>query len=268
MLPPSRGARRTAPAAPSGGFNLIGESDLPIFVDPQSEDGRRAMADKLLLAYRDQLGGDKAAAKVQAAAAMELLRSVQIVPLRLHGGDDASCLNLYQPRRPRLLGVPESLIAQGGFQFAATAPAATDAEGENPWLLLDRPQPAHEVPVFGEENTVTWMLKKSLGGELPVLAGNGAEEKLRIAGLLKDSVFQSSLLLSEKRFLELYPDQAGYSVFLIKTPREKSRKSSSYWSWPPLPLGSRSLRRRSAWHRSWRWRTRTCPRSRPWAAWG
>ena len=41
---------------------------------------------------------------------------MQTVALRARGGDDASCLNLYQARQPRLLGIPDSLIAShGGF---------------------------------------------------------------------------------------------------------------------------------------------------------
>jgi ABC-type antimicrobial peptide transport system permease subunit len=39
--------------------------------------------------------------------------------------------------------------------------------------------------------------------------------KLRIVGLLQDSVFQNGLLMSEKNFLKLYPSQAGHNLFLI-----------------------------------------------------
>jgi ABC-type antimicrobial peptide transport system permease subunit len=39
---------------------------------------------------------------------------------------------------------------------------------------------------------------------------------LRIDGLLQDSVFQSSLLVSEENFLRLYPGHEGYNFFLIR----------------------------------------------------
>jgi putative ABC transport system permease protein len=207
---------------PSGGFSLFGEADVPQFqgflIDPQNKASQRAIVEKLTIAFGEELKGNQAAGKKKAEAALELLQQVKIVPLRAQAGDDVSCLNLYQARRPRLLGVPESLITRpGGFQFAVTAANASDSERGNPWLLLDRP--GDDVPVFGEQNTVTWMLKKSLDGELPITDGNGMERKLRIVGLLQDSVFQNSLLVSEKRFLELYPKNEGFTVFLLDAPK-------------------------------------------------
>ena len=43
----------------------------------------------------------------------------RIYECRLQAGDDASCLNLYQPQRPQVLGVSAELIARGGFAWAA-----------------------------------------------------------------------------------------------------------------------------------------------------
>src|SRR5262249_35990660 len=62
------------------------------------------------------------------------------------------------------------------------------------------------------------MLKSSLGGTVEVPNWQGKTRKLRIAGLLHDSVFQSGLLMSEKNFLDLYPDTQGYNLFLIRVP--------------------------------------------------
>src|SRR5262249_47020701 len=82
----------------SGGFSLLGESDVPIFQDLNSPRGR----DELNLP----------------SDAEHTLQGVAFYPLRLRAGEDSSCLNLYQPRRPRLLGVPQTLVNRGGFQFA------------------------------------------------------------------------------------------------------------------------------------------------------
>src|SRR5262249_5217092 len=101
--------------AGSGGFVLVAESDLPIFDDLNSREGR----DKLNFTPEVREG----------------LRGVKIYPLRLRGGDDASCLNLYQPRRPRLLGVPRRLIDRGGFHFAGTEGKTPEAK-KDPWQLL------------------------------------------------------------------------------------------------------------------------------------
>src|SRR5205807_8462050 len=39
-----------------------------------------------------------------------------------------------------------------------------------------------------------------------------------VEGLLQDSVFQSSLLVSEENFLRLYPGHQGYNYFLLEVP--------------------------------------------------
>ena len=123
----------------------------------------------------------------------------------------------YQPRRPRLLGVPAALVTRGGFHFASSDWKAVE-DPENPWSLLYRKDDA--IPVIGEANTVTWMLKNKLGGELEVPNERGEIVKLRIVGLLQDSVFQSGLLMSEQDFLKLYPSEEGYKLFLIDTRNE------------------------------------------------
>jgi hypothetical protein len=184
----------------SGGFSLIGESDVPIFQDLNSPKGQ----DEL------NLTPDAAAT----------LQGVAIYPLRLRSGEDASCLNLYQPRRPRLLGIPPTLVDRDGFRFKETEAHSAETQA-NPWLLLKETRSDGAIPVFGEANTVQWILHKGLGQELDVPSEQGQPVRLRIVGLLQDSVFQSELLLSEGNFLKLYPRQEGYAFFLIDAPPQR-----------------------------------------------
>lgn len=187
----------------SGGFTLLAESDVPIFQDLNSAKGR----DELNLP----------------PSAESILNGVTFYPLRFRGGEDASCLNLYQPRRPRLLGVPQTLLDRGGFRFAESE--AQSVEGRaNPWRLLDEARADGAVPAFGEANTVKWILHQGLGQELEVPDEQGRPLRLRIVGLLQDSIFQSELLLSEAQFLRLYPRQEGYAFFLIDTPPERAQE--------------------------------------------
>jgi hypothetical protein len=222
---------REAVAGANGDFNLVAESDLPLYRDLNTKEGRDEVRDKLVPIYREESGGDNADAERRAHEAAALLEKVRIVAFRVQAGDDASCLNLYQPLRPRLLGVPVGFIERnvwfpldgpsdvreqegrvftemGRFRFAATT-----AERDNPWTLL-LPQ-EDEVPAFGEKNTVEWMLKSKLGGHITL----PPDHQLRIDGLLSDSVFQSSLLVSEPNFLRMYPGHEGYNYFLIHTPK-------------------------------------------------
>src|SRR5262249_31598355 len=181
-----------------------------------SDKGREEIVEQLqhVLQQRGQAAGP------ELDRARKELSGVEFVAFRTRGGDDASCLNLYQPRRPRLLGVPASLLERGGFQFASSE-AQTVEERQNPWRLLDREDDG--IPVIGEANTVTWMLKNKLGGTLEVPNERGEMVKLRIVGLLQDSVFQSGLLISEKNLLRLYPGEEGYKLFLIDTKQQPPR---------------------------------------------
>ena len=171
-----------------GGFRFLAEADVPLFK-----------------ARVDEVAADSAG-------------SMQILPLRVRAGEDASCLNLYQPSQPTLAGVSEALIERGGFAFQASL-AETEAERKNPWLLLEKDFDG-AIPVFGDANSVTWILHLALGDELLVADSSGQDRRLVLAGLLSRSIFQSELLVAEDRFLDLYTDHSGYQALLVETDQD------------------------------------------------
>ncbi|MEM7350658.1 MAG: FtsX-like permease family protein [Acidobacteriota bacterium] len=180
----------------SGGYALIGESDVPLLRDLSSRDGRF------------ELGLDEAAEAVLAEST--------ITPLRLLPGDDTSCLNLYQPREPRLLGVPAEMIRRGGFVFQNAI-----QEADNPWSLLEQELEDGVIPAIGDVNSTQYILKLGLGKDLILQNGRGEDVRIRLVANLKTSIFQSELLISQNNFAEHFPDQEGASVFLIETPSAK-----------------------------------------------
>lgn len=184
----------------SGGFNLIAEGDVPLFQPFDTGPGRAELNARLR-----EVGADPTS-----------LDGIEVFALRLRGGDDASCMNLFQATRPRVLGVPASLINRGGFKFYATE-AVTAEEKANPWQLLSKSTPDDTIPVFCEQNTAQWMLKKAIGDEITLPGDDGRELRLRIVGTLIDSPFQSELLMADDRFVRAFPNTAGYRVFLVRT---------------------------------------------------
>jgi ABC-type antimicrobial peptide transport system permease subunit len=181
----------------SGGFTLMAESLLPLVHDPNTSDGRQAL----------NIGGDTGSAS---------LANVTLTRFRLRPGDDASCLNLYAPGNPRVLGATEQFINGNRFAFQNSL-ANSNEEKANPWLLLNRELDQGVVPVIADANSLTYVLHKKLGDEL-VLTRNEGPVRVRFVGALTDSVFQSELVMSEKNFLRLFPDQPGYRLFLIDAP--------------------------------------------------
>ena len=178
-----------------GGYTLLVNTLLPVVHDPNTREGRDALN-------------------------LFDLEGATFEPFRLLPGDDASCLNLYEPRNPRILAPRDSFLAQGRFTFQSSL-AATDAEAANPWLLLNRVEPDGAVPVIADANSMTYVLHKQLGEDVVITRGD-RQIRLRLVAALRDSIFQGELLMSQANFLRLFPEQEGYQVLLVETAPERA----------------------------------------------
>jgi putative ABC transport system permease protein len=205
LAPPSEHAKLNSG---DGGFSVFAETDQPIYQDLNSPDGR------------NELPFDTAADK--------LLAGVEIIGLRAQAGDDASCLNLYQPRQPRILGIPPALVHRGGFEWSATA-ASTQPERDNPWLLLSAPLTTHDsptaIPVVLDSATATYSLHlDGVGSIYQITDARGQQVPLKVVGLLQNSLFQGDLLIREADLVRLFPETSGNRVFLIDTKQEPAEQ--------------------------------------------
>ncbi len=184
----------------TGGFSLLAETDIPLQQDLNSAAGRF------------ELG----------VADASLPADSRAYAMRLLPGDDTSCLNLYQPRQPRLLGVPSELVERGGFRFQSTL-----VDSDEPWRLLEAPITEADdgtpvIPVIGDFNSMTYILKLGLGEDLMMENGAGETIRLRLVATLATSIFQSELLISEDHLLTHFPSLAGWSYFLFDAPAEQA----------------------------------------------
>jgi hypothetical protein len=162
---------------------------------------------------------------------------VQVVPLRVREGDDASCLNLNRAQQPRLLGVPtEQLATRGAFTFARVIESAAP---ENPWRLLEEyrlqaPGPSggqtvdagRVIPAIGDLNSILWAMGRKVGDELSYTDDRGREVRVRIVGAVANSILQGSLLIDENAFVELFPSEVGYRMFLVDAPSNEVERVS------------------------------------------
>jgi ABC-type lipoprotein release transport system permease subunit len=204
------------PTGGSGGFRFLAQTEVPLFQPPDDPATRAAMLDELQTLYQRK----PSTAEAERGKAEQALKSLTSLSFRFHGGDDASCLNLYQAGTPRVVGVPDALLKDPPrFAFAQTE-ASTPAEKANPWTLLTKKLPEDVIPVIAEQNTVLWQLKTFVGSEILVSDETGRNVRLRIVGTLQDSVFQSELLIADEHFRKLYPRTEGFRLFLIDTPAE------------------------------------------------
>ncbi len=166
------------PKSGTGGFALMAESQLPILWDLNSAEGRENTG-------------------------LPALNGVRFFQLRLRPGEDASCLNLYAPRNPRVLGAPQSLLDADRFSFSG---------GADGWKLLNQDL-GGVVPAIADANSITYVLHKKVGEEIEV-----GGKKLRLVAALSGSFLQSELIVSEQNFVRLFPEEQGYRYFLIDAP--------------------------------------------------
>jgi hypothetical protein len=186
----------------TGGFALIAESVLPLVNDPADPAGREALG----LAYDRN---DTA------------LSGVSLMAARLRPGDDASCLNLYQPKQPRVLGVSDRFIDDGRFAFASSL-ASSEAERANPWRLLRQEQADAAVPAIVDATSLQYVLHAAVGDELVIDAETARPIRLRIVGALADRVLQGEIMIAESPFTRLFPEIAGYRVLLADVDAARS----------------------------------------------
>ncbi|MFN2493910.1 MAG: ABC transporter permease, partial [Pyrinomonadaceae bacterium] len=180
----------------NGGFPLLAESLLPIVHDPNSSAGREAL-------------------NLSPVDSSSQLPGVKFSPFRVRPGDDASCLNLYQPTNPKIIAPTDEFVRSNRFIFQNSL-AGRPEEKENPWLLLNREFADGAVPVIADANSTTYVLHLKLGDDF-VVNRDGGPVRLRLVGSLADSIFQSELIMGQENFLRLFPEQDGYRFFLIET---------------------------------------------------
>ena len=180
----------------TGGAALVAESLLPIIHDPESPEGREA------LNLRPSDG--------------DAVPPFSLTAFRLSEGDDISCVNLYRPQRPRIIGAPARFISSNRFSFKTTL-AASAAERENPWLLLRRREADGAVPAIADATSLQYVLHRAVGDDLDTgrVDANGNPLRLRIVASLAHSVLQGEIVIADEQFRRTLPNEPGYRFFLV-----------------------------------------------------
>jgi hypothetical protein len=176
----------------TGGFTLYGESSSPIYEDLNSPKGR-----------------------AQYSLDDEILKDTQIVQMRVRSGDDASCLNLNRAMQPRLVGV----------RFADLTGRFNSAKHSNWNAFATHPAkaPATDPTVSGlvDANTLQWAMQKKIGDVLEYEDESGKSLGVSLVGSFPASILQGVVLIDEPAFIAKFPNNAGYSMFLIDCPPAK-----------------------------------------------
>ena len=169
-------------APPETEYAFVAESALPLHHSLRTPDGRF------------ELGFSEKAS--------ELLSASEIFPFRVLPGEDVSCLNLYQPQKPQILGASDTML------------------NEFPWRKLKlKLSESGSVLAIGDEKSLRWILHHDPKDDFLVQDEFGKTLRLELE-TVENSLFQSQLIISESNFTKYFPSQIGYQFFLIKTPPE------------------------------------------------
>ena len=165
---------------PETAYAFVAESALPLHHNLNTSDGRF------------ELGFSEKAS--------ELLSASEVIPFRVLPGEDVSCLNLYQPQKPQILGASDAML------------------DEQPWRKLRLMKfKVGKVPAIGDEKSLRWILHHNPDDDFLIQDEFGKPLHLELE-TVENSLFQSQLIISESNFKEYFPSQSGYQFFLIKTP--------------------------------------------------
>ncbi len=184
-----------------GGFDWIATTDQPLLYDLDTPQGQLELG---LTADEERR-----------------LAGVRTVSIRVSDGESASCLHLFKPNQPRVVGVPIESLANSKFAWAshAAVPAETSA-----WTLLDSEFSDNAIPCLLDANTALYSLQLygGVGSTFPIRDGDNNEVTMQIVGMLKNSVLQGDVIVGAANFRRLFPDVAGHRMFLIAddTPNE------------------------------------------------
>lgn len=193
----------TEKSSGTGGFTLFAQCDVPLRSVPHTnQDWQTLLGDRF-----DELKNH-----------VTQLNGLNWYGLRLRSGEDVSCLNLYQPTKPRILGTTTAFNQRGGFTVTLGNLPADNSVRQNPWMSLET---SPILNLFIDDHTAQWVLQKQLNDMIDLEDENGQKVAANFAGMINGSIFQSELLMNESNFKKLFPSEAGYRFFLIDAPPDK-----------------------------------------------
>lgn len=201
-------------------FLILAMSALRLAPNQQGSGGFRWLARSSAPLYGDL---HLPATRMETLGVADLPGDAEVYSLRVKPGDDASCRNLYQSTQPQVYGVTEAFIRRYdeddvSFGWAKHA-ELTAEEGNNPWNLLNRSvdEQSGAIPVFVDNNTAMYSLHwyGGVGAEYDIQYERGQTVRVRVVGLLANSVLQGALMMSEQHFKQTFPQVSGFRLFLI-----------------------------------------------------
>jgi putative ABC transport system permease protein len=82
------------------------------------------------------------------------------------------------------------------------------------------------VAAVGDYATVYWALGRDVGDEMDYVDDAGNIFRIKIVGMIGNSIFQGNLLIDNRDFEERFSSVSGYKVLLVDSPASMAKKTA------------------------------------------
>jgi ABC-type antimicrobial peptide transport system permease subunit len=176
-----------------GGYDVLGETSIPIEIDLDNRDER-----------------------LENDIDEPIFEDITITEIKLVGPPGGTCSNMNVRYPPRLLGVGSEFIQKNSFVFMDSLSGEED--DRKIWHELDQSSDENDgkIPIVVDYNTLVWIYNGGLGDIFEVTAEDGTIVKLEVIGIIENTIFGGTFIMSESNIDILYPESAAYQYLLIK----------------------------------------------------
>ena len=196
----------------TGGYQYYGESRIPLQYDLNTAAGRHHL-------HLDNLPSD--------------LRFLQ---LPKHTEDEASCMNLNHVEKPSVFGMSlEDMKAFGiniseveGVKYKVDS-VKWNCEADE---LANKEESKCTIPIAVDSEALLWSMMKKVGDTLTYHASDGRKVNVVIAAEYPTGIFHGNAIMPIDCFRQLWPDEMGSRVVLVKEEGQRSKVEGSN----PSPL--------------------------------
>ena len=205
----------------TGGYQYYGESRIPLQYDLNTAAGRHHL-------HLDNLPSD--------------LRFLQ---LPKHTEDEASCMNLNHVENPSVFGMSLEDMKSFGINISEVEGVKYKVDSVK-WNceadeLANKEESKCTIPIAVDSEALLWSMMKKVGDTLIYHASDGRKVNVVIAAEYPTGIFHGNAIMPIDCFRQLWPDEMGSRVVLVKVEGQKSKgesQRSKVESSNPSPLNT------------------------------
>ncbi len=191
----------------TGGYQYYGESRIPLQYDLNTAAGRHHL-------HLDNLPSD--------------LRFLQ---LPKHTEDEASCMNLNHVENPSVFGMSLEDMKSFGIDISEVEGVKYKVDSVK-WNckadeLANKEESKCTIPIAVDSEALLWSMMKKVGDTLTYHASDGRKVNVVIAAEYPTGIFHGNAIMPIDCFRQLWPDEMGSRVVLVKEEGQKSKVEGS-----------------------------------------